>query len=402
MTDFERGGQIAAEASQLTPRELVLDISRFDDSLQARIFGMEVEHFEDEGFGAYLNGELQPSEIGEIDEEAVEGWIQLTDAYQWALAVARYPYRHQADQDAVKESTVSGLFRAVNGFNPSRDPDFLVYLSDTLTQQMVEDHGVPPEGFVPVPTPAEFDEYVSQNYLADFPPLPDKRLPEHVSEGTVVMVFEEDKLVSGVVKKVIDREHAGPFTINDIPEEEIPALQERLDQAYAQVRAEGTRITLGDPAADYEETAEFEAKMNPPADELAPSVRLIHALGRGPLWLYRLYPQLKENPDTGPSTALVVTDAHPDGAEVTIRNSVLITEADLKFMASHPLYREAYLDRSTAGDEQQRQVLGMALLDRKYAGDTTIKPPAAAAHFRKRARHTTTEIRKARIQALVD
>ncbi len=377
------------------PSELVSELASFDDSLRARIHALEVERVVGSSFGARLDTELQPQGI---DEEAVKGFVELIDSYRWALALAAYPYRSLEDQDSVSISTVSGLFSAVREYDSGQEPDFLTHLSKTLAAQMLEDHGVPPEPAVI--SPADFDGFVVRNYLSQLPSLPNERLPEHVSEDEVVLVIEEDRLVSGIVREVTDRERMPPYILNTIPENDLPELQARLDSMLEELKREGSRITLADPAAGPDEIAEFEAMMNPKEDEATPRVELLHALGRAPLWLYVRYPQMVVNPEAA-STALVATEANPEGIAVEIKHSRLIPEAAWKSIISNPIYREIYLERGTAGDAEQKAVLEQAILARKQAGGTTIEP-LQTAHQPRRARAHRPTLMKARANASID
>jgi hypothetical protein len=288
------------------------------------------------------------------------------------------------------------LFDAVRTYKPEREADFLLHLSGTLSSAMAKEYGKPA---VPnAPSAAEFDDFVARYHLVNLPPMPDERLPEHLAQGEVVLVMEDDRLVPGVIREITDRQHEPPFILNHIPAEDLPEMQARLERAYDQLQAEGSRITLGDPAAGADEVKGFETLVNLQEDNKIPPVELLHALGRAPMWLYARYPQMAANPNFGPSTTLVVTDSNPEGAVVEISQGELIPAAAWKLVVSKPLYREAYLDRGT-GDAQQRENLEQAILARKQAGPA-IKPPKTSEGLR--ARPSNLRINRARLSPLID
>lgn len=372
------------------PKNLLADLSRFNSDIGLRVGTQEMAHL--------MGVHYEPNTaLEQIDTSTIEGLVSLVDNYSWAVGLATFPYRDRPDQELVKGTAGMAIFDAVRSYDPEQEPNFLVHLSRTLAITMVQEYGQPTGPSIP--SPLEFDQYVADHYLANLPPLPDKRSPEDIHEGEAVLVIDDGQLVSGIIQKVDMKEEVEPFTINEIPEEELPALQERIDRAFEQLRKENSRITLGDPAADAAEIAEFEAKVNVPEGQLPPRVEWLHALGRAPLWLYAMYPQLTENPDAQP-TAWVATADHPDGMEIAIRNSVLITQAAWDLLTSSPLYREAYLDRATAGDDQKRVVLEQAIQDHKQLGNNShIEAPEFEVREPKRARLTLTEIQKARLEA---
>jgi hypothetical protein len=380
------------EGLEQSPVELLDGLASFDNAIFDRIWILELAHLTDPSFGA----DLETEQLS-MDPETIQGHFELIDSYRWALAVHTYPYRDRADIEEVRGTAAMALFEAVRSHDPEQQPDFLLHLSGMLSSTMAKEYGKPA---VPnVPSAAEFDDFVARHHLINLPPTPDERLPEHLAEGEIVLVMEAGQLVPGVVREITDREHEAPFVLNHIPAEELPEMQARLERAYAQLKAEGSRITLGDPAAGPDEVADFEARVNLQEDDKIPPVELLHALGRAPMWLYARYPQMQANPDSGPSTTLVATDANPKGTVVEVNQAGLIPAAAWKLIASKPLYREVYLDRGT-GDAEQRATLEQAILARKQA-DATIKPPQINKGS-KRARPSNQRVNKARLSPFID
>jgi hypothetical protein len=379
------------ESLEQSPSELLVDLASFDNSIMDRIWSLELEHLADPSFEADLDA-AQPA----MDSETIKDHFELIESYRWALAVAAYPYRSRADDEEVRGTAAMALFDAVRSYKPEREPDFLLHLSGMLSLAMAKEYGKPD---VPnVPSAAEFDDFVTRNHLVNLPPTPDERLPEHLVRGEIVLVMEDDRLVPGVIREVTDREHEPPFILNHIPAEDLPEMQARLERAYAQLKAEGSRITLGDPAAGPDEVKGFETLVNLQEDDKIPPVELLHALGRAPMWLYARYPQMAANPNNGPSTTLIATDTNPEGIVVEINQGGLIPAAAWKLMVSKPLYREVYLDRGT-GDARQRVTLEQAVLTRKQAG-AVIEPPKVSKGAR--ARPSSQRINRARLSHLID
>jgi hypothetical protein len=378
--------KLPEEVVEPTPEELLNDLIGSNNAILERVQGFEVNALVGADFGDHLGEVFQALDD---DEQEMKGWIVLVKSYRWALALTAYPYRHLPDQEAVSASAVGGLFRAVNEYKPGQGVDFLSFLSQTLTTQMLEDYGPSPEPAIP--TPAEFDKFVEQNYLATLPAIPDERLPEHIAQNETVLVMEDGLLVSGIVREVTDREAEPPHILNHIPAEELPGLQQRLDE-------EGYEFVLRDEAAGPDERSEVESLFNQEFNGNPTPIEQLHALGRAPIWLYARHPHIRANPNYSPSTAVVATGANPEGVTVEIKDSGLIPKTTWQLIISNPLYREIYLDR---GGAEQREALEQAIYTRKQVG-ATIEPPQIASRSRARARPHRPILAKARSNASIE
>jgi hypothetical protein len=369
----------------LSPYELVEDLAQFDPSLALRVDSLSWRRYEGEDFGIQLDAsELQPDVVDTADvQDAVEQII----ANEWILGLTRYSYHHHKDQQSVKNSSVVGLWRAIETYDASESENLLAHISTSLTKHMRRKHGKPT---VNVPSPVEFDSFVTEHYIEELQPLPSERGPQHFAEKDLVLVMEGEQLVPGIVWAVANRKGQKEFTNGHIPEEDVPAMQARLDSVYTRLALEGSRITLGDPAADIQEIAAFEDVMNPDVSKPAPDVRLIHMLGRGPVWLYSLHPQIIRNPDFKPSSVTIATNTHSDGIELEVADPQLITAAAWESLIDQPLFRELYLEE--IGDEADQQGLRQAIYDRKQLGRQLSPPLFGDTPQRARPAHTDQRI----------
>lgn len=388
--NFVPGESIAAaeQPEPLFGRELLGDLISFDPMISARVQARELERFAPTQDPTGPLAELEQETLASMSQAELYAHAQLIHDYQWALSLAVYEYRGSAATEELRATAVGGLFSAVNS-DREAGVGFLLHLSEKLAAEMQAAYGASPKP--QVPSPAEFDAFVAEHYLDDYPRLPHEREDDHVSAGDIVLIMEDGSLVPGMVHAITENPSEPEFTLNQLPESELPRLQARVDRAFAQLTAEGSRITLGDPAADAAEIAEFEDRANLLPGQTTQPVELLFALGRAPLSIYAEYPQLVENPYFSRPQVTIVTDKCPDGVQLPVLDNRFLSARDWEAVSANPLFRQVFIESGHFVSQDSQDMLEAAIGDRKASGEPFQAPhnfrPAYPIPYRSKATH---------------
>jgi hypothetical protein len=134
--------------------EIIRNLAAFDDSLAERIRDIRAGYSPN---GHHPNGFL--SEAMRSDDPVEQQ--RFIDEYHWVLALRVYAYRNKKeDKRTLMAAAEDGLFIAGETYDPSEEPNFLVYLSETVDHTLGE--VFEPMSDPLLPSAERFENFVSQ------------------------------------------------------------------------------------------------------------------------------------------------------------------------------------------------------------------------------------------------
>jgi len=145
--------QIEELGSREALPKIIRNLATFDDSLAERIQYIRAGYSPN---GQHPNGLL--SEAMRSDDPVEQQ--RFIDEYRWVLALRVYAYRDKEDKRTLMAAAEDGLFIAGETYDPSEEPNFLVYLSETVDHTLGEVFEAMSDPLLP--SAERFENFVSQ------------------------------------------------------------------------------------------------------------------------------------------------------------------------------------------------------------------------------------------------
>lgn len=273
------------------------------------------------------------------DEEAEKA---LASEYRWALSLKTYPYAGNASQDILMDVAHGSLIESAKTYDPDREPNFLIHLSDAVDAQLTEVFGEPET--TNLPKLEVFEDYVLESDFSELPPLPKAREASEFSKDQLLLYLIDGELVQCRVQSV--REYEGLF------------------------------LKQGEPVQLSDEEMEHRTKALETAIKMAPNDMKSQG-GFTPevvKAMIGLVPGLQRfTGDSNPSPGHILLRTEPGSSDRTreaiidMNRSEVIPIDAWQAIKSSPEYRELYLANGTPESMRNQEVLATAITRRMEA-----------------------------------